>query len=575
MSSISSKQDSAARNERRLRARRIVEENLGRRSSGDAFTDNELIAAHPDLREELPSALAAAALIARAREAASGSEAEITWSISPDPGSTHVPPDELPGYRLIREIHRGGQGVVYEAVQESTHRSVAVKVLLEGPFADEPSRLRFEREVQLVARLKHPNIVVVHDSGVAAGRHFLVMDLVEGSQLSRFVRDHGLRPRQVVELVASACEAVSYAHQHGVIHRDLKPSNILVSSEGRPCVLDFGLAKIISDHQNEVPDPTLTHPGHLLGTIRYMAPEQTRGNSEEVDARSDIYAMGLILFELLTGRAAYETVGDLTVAIRNIREQDAPRPSALTGRRSVSGIDSDLDAVVLKALEKEQRRRYQSMSEFVQDLRAWLGGDPVQARSASSLYVLSRIARRHRYTATVAGLLLVITTTLSLICLWFYLGGREALAARTETEGRYAAAASLFEQAGGDARDAIHRNALGWFLAEWRTGNEPRAREIRDRMPAGAPERMVMSYLLGDGPAADQLLAAMPSGARALADFALAEEDFRVGDAAAARDHLQACIEAGPSDWLLESATSRLALLDDSVSPGAAGQGEK
>src|SRR4029079_17617688 len=178
--------------------------------------------------------------------------------------------DCIPGYDIIREIHRGGQGVVYEAVQQATRRTVAVKVLLEGPFASERARWRFEREVKLVATLRHPNIIIIHDSGIAHGHYFFAMDYVRGQPLDTHIRLAQPPLRSVVLMFREICDAVAYAHRRGVIHRDLKPSNILVTPEGAPCVLDFGLAMIISEDQQEANRAGLTVPGNLMGTLRYM-----------------------------------------------------------------------------------------------------------------------------------------------------------------------------------------------------------------------------------------------------------------------------------------------------------------
>ncbi len=337
-------------------------------------------------------------------------------------GPTPVP-DYFPGYRVIREIHHGGQGVVYEAVQAGTEMTVALKVLPGGRHADERSRWRFEQEVRLIASLRHPGIVAIHDSGIAEGQYFFAMEYVCGRPLDTHVRMTRAGVRDVVDLIRQTCDALAYAHQRQVIHRDLKPGNILVDEDGRPRILDFGLAKIVTPDFASGLGRAVSLAGQIMGTLPYMAPEQTTGDPNAADTRTDVFALGVILYELLTGTLPYKTLGlDLAEAIRNIREERPVRPSQL--RRE---LNSEIDAIILKAMEKEADRRYGSAAELRDDLAAWLDGRPISAKSASSLYVLRKLAVRHRYATGVVALLMAAIAGFAGISLHYYLEAAEAL----------------------------------------------------------------------------------------------------------------------------------------------------
>lgn len=318
--------------------------------------------------------------------------------------------DELiPGYRVLGELSRGGQGVVYRALQISTHRQVAIKVLLDGHFASPAARRRFEREVEIVAGLRHPNIVAVFDSGdTRDGRRHCVMDLVEGLALDRYAAQKNLSLRERLALFAEVCDAVHFAHQNGVIHRDLKPSNILVPDDGRPRVLDFGLARPIAASG----DPVATMTGVLTGTLAYMSPEAARGRTGEVGVPSDVYSLGVILYQLITGRFPYEVDGDTLTVLRSIAEAPPlPLAEALNRREPAAPVataDADLETLAAKALAKEPARRYQSAGDLARDIRHYLADEPLEARRDSALYLLRKTLRRYRLGVAVAAAFLLV-----------------------------------------------------------------------------------------------------------------------------------------------------------------------
>ncbi|MGA2496528.1 MAG: serine/threonine-protein kinase [Tepidisphaeraceae bacterium] len=327
------------------------------------------------------------------------------------------------GYDVERELSRGGQGVVYQAIQKSTGRKVAIKVLLEGAYASGQARRRFEREVELVSHLKHPNIIAVFDSGVTTdGRLYYVMDFVRGVPLTQYVREQKLGLERLLELFARICDAVNHAHQKGVIHRDLKPGNILVDADGSPQILDFGLAKAITDRQETLATVT----GQVMGTLPYMSPEQTRGNPDLVDTRTDVYALGVILYEMLTGAYPYPVVGEMAEVLKHITQTE-PRPltrswtkeSGVGRSTRVRGrhrcpINNEVETIALKSLSKERERRYQGVGELAKDIRHYLANEPIEAKRDSGMYILKKTLRRYRVPVAVAALFVVLLVAFSI-----------------------------------------------------------------------------------------------------------------------------------------------------------------
>ena len=319
--------------------------------------------------------------------------------------------ERLGNYRIVRKIAEGGMGAVYEAEQENPRRTVALKIVRAGFASDELLR-RFQHEAQILGRLHHPGIAQVFEAGTAptpsGPQPFFAMELVDGEPLTEFAERHRLDVRGRLELMIKICDAVHHAHQKGVIHRDLKPANILVDARGQPKVLDFGVARATD---SDVRNATLqTDVGQLLGTLPYMSPEQVAADPLELDTRSDVYALGVILYELLSGRRPYDLSAKMIhEAARVIRETD-PVP--------ISSIDrvfrGDVENIVEKALEKDKTRRYASAAELAVDIQRHLRDEPIVARPASTIYQLRKFARRNKvvvlsasavFVALVAGLI--------------------------------------------------------------------------------------------------------------------------------------------------------------------------
>ncbi|MCC6358856.1 MAG: serine/threonine protein kinase [Phycisphaerales bacterium] len=304
--------------------------------------------------------------------------------------------DHFSGYRLEREIHRGAQGAVYTAVQQSTGRRVALKVLHEQAFGGPLEQARFEREMRVLAALQHPNIVAIHDGGSHGGRFFLVMDYIAGQPLDAYVAGQPRSVLETIELFVPICEAVNAAHVRGIIHRDIKPANVRVDGAGRPFVLDFGLAKLTDNE----PDgsgmagpsgPARTLTGQFLGSLPWAAPEQAEGSPSRIDIRTDVYALGVLLYQMLTGKFPYPVTGPMKETLDVIVTWPPVPPRSL--RRE---IDDELETIVLKCLHKEPARRYQSAGELARDLARYRAGEPIEAKRDSGWYMLRKGLRRHR-----------------------------------------------------------------------------------------------------------------------------------------------------------------------------------
>ncbi|MCX5659777.1 MAG: protein kinase [Planctomycetota bacterium] len=308
-------------------------------------------------------------------------------------------PAQIGSFKILSLLGVGGMGAVYEAQQARPNRTVALKVIKPG-FVSASLLKRFEREAEVLGRLQHPGIAQVYEAGTAHEggllQPYFAMELVRGTSLTRHANDNHLELRARLELVTRVCDAVQYAHQQGVVHRDLKPGNILVDATGQPKVLDFGLAKIAG---NEAQLTTMeTQVGQLVGTLPYMSPEQARGEVDKLDTRSDIYAMGVIAYELLAGKLPYDLKQAVVIEAVRIICEDEPTPLSNIDRK----YGGDVQTIIAKAMAKERERRYASASELASDIRRYLNDQPIAARPASTWYQASKFARRHK--ALVGGL---------------------------------------------------------------------------------------------------------------------------------------------------------------------------
>lgn len=377
-----------------------------------------------------------------------------------------VPPDAFPGYRLLEEIHRGGQGVVYKALQESTQRFVAIKLLRDTELAEAADLARFQQEVRILGRLRHANIVRIYDSGVVGGRIHYVMDYISGLPYDAFLREarKRLARADILRLFVKICDAVNAAHVRGIIHRDLKPGNIRVDDDDEPCVLDFGLSKLSADRSCDV-----TLSGQFVGSPVWAAPEQAAGRPDAIDVRTDVYSLGMLLYNTLTDAFPYRVDGGLADVLAQVTQAD-PTPPRAHDRE----LPTDLETIVLKCLQKDPERRYQSAGELSRDLGRFLRGEPIDARRDSVLYLLARSLARYR--AAVIASALVLVATLGGLCasLAFW---RDAEAARSLAvdQGRIAArrAAEASESAARAERESVAANAVADFLTQVITAVDP------------------------------------------------------------------------------------------------------
>jgi len=305
---------------------------------------------------------------------------------------------ELGDYELLEEVGRGGQGVVFRARQKSLNRTVALKVISLGQWASKAHLKRFRLEAEAAARLEHPGIVPIHEVGERDGSCYFSMKFIEGGQLDEVARREPIPIRRTVELIAKVARTVHYAHEHGILHRDIKPGNILLDAKGEPHLTDFGLARLVES------ESTVTRTLEVLGTPSYMAPEQAVGNNAQVKGATDVYGLGAVLYQLLTGQPPF--AGGTTYETIKLLLDTEPRPPRLLN----SKIDRDLSTICLKCLEKDPQRRYASALALAEDLEHWLKHEPIQARRTGIFARGKKWVQRNPSSALLAASLIALAT---------------------------------------------------------------------------------------------------------------------------------------------------------------------
>src|SRR6058998_2091773 len=320
-----------------------------------------------------------------------------------DPGPPAGVLMDFGDYELLEEIGRGGQGVVYRARQKSLNRTVALKVIGLGQWATQAHLKRFRREAEAAANLDHPCIVPIYDVGEREGSCYFSMKFIDGGQLDEVAKRTPISTRNAAELIAKLAHTVHYAHEHGILHRDIKPGNILVDAKGEPHLTDFGLARLLETKS------TVTHTMDVLGTPSYMAPEQASGRNEQLTSATDVYGLGAVFYQLLTGHPPFAG-GTTYETVRLVLEAE-PRQLRLWNPK----IDRELSTICLKCLEKDPKRRYSSALALAEDLEHWLKHEPIQARRTGIVARSRKWVRRNPSIAVMAAMLLALAVPLGMM----------------------------------------------------------------------------------------------------------------------------------------------------------------
>jgi eukaryotic-like serine/threonine-protein kinase len=454
-----------------------------------------------ELRREVAELLELDGAASTSTDTVLGDASGAQWLAAELHGDHADEPEPMPRtigpYSVERELGRGGMGVVYEASQREPSRRVAIKIMNTQVLGPSSAR-RFRREMQALAQLRHPGIVQVLDAGADASRLYMVMELVRGSSLRSFLRDHSPTVAERLVLVAMICDAVAHAHQRGVIHRDLTPDNIMVQSIDpgaagsgsmpgigvQPKILDFGVCRLL---ESDAPTTTHTYAGQVVGTIPYLSPEQAQGQTLATDTRSDVYALGVIAFEVLTGRRPFEVDRMPIAAALHVVLTRPPTPLGSLDR----ALRGDIETMIHKAMAREPRDRYQSASDFAVDLRRFLNTEPILARPPTLRYVAGRFIRRNRALSTAVGASLAVLIASLIIVSRFWSEAhttREASLWQTYVASMNAAALSIAEGDVAGARrqlDAATVKHRGWEHRHFASRLDQSRRAITPVLPQG------------------------------------------------------------------------------------------
>ena len=430
-------------------------------------------------------------------------------------GSSRYVPSQIGSYRILGIIGEGAMGVVYDAEQDRPHRRVALKVIRPG-FAGPTRERRFQHEAEVLGRLQHPGIAQIYHAGIAETDHgaqpYFAMELVHGRPLNAYVGARELSLQERLTLLARICDAVEHAHQKGVIHRDLKPANILVDASGQPKVLDFGLARAVdADFRSTMH----TGAGEMMGTVAYMSPEQISGEADALDTRSDVYALGVIAYELLAERSPYDLHRKPIAEIaRIIREEEPARLSSVARR-----LPGDVETIVAKALEKDKVRRYASAADMAEDVRRFLRDEPIVARPPSTIYQFQKFAKRHKALVGAVAAVFAVLVAAVVVSSWLAIRARRA-EAMADTRAREA------------QREAAKSQAVTKFMQDMLSAANPenaQGREVTVRAALDEAAKKVDAGTLGTEPAVESAVrAAIGTTYEGLGLFDAAERQLTV-----------------------------------------------